>query len=89
MKLRERGGLRPLKFDEVDYDEATLKSLKVLLANIENREVTFDYHTRKVLRAVIPETLPKYLADALKTEYKEYVQLAWDLNSTITSNVDL
>ena len=78
MKLRERGGLRPLKFDEVDYDEASLKTLNVLLAKIENRELTFDYHTRKVLRAVAPETLPKYLADSLKTKYKEYVQFAWD-----------
>ena len=34
MKLRERGGLRPLKFDEVDYDEASLKTLNGLLAKI-------------------------------------------------------
>lgn len=73
MTLRQRGGLPPLKFDQMDYDE---KMLKAMVAKFEERDSFYTDMAIKALRAeVLP--LPKNLSKSLKTEHKEVVLDSW------------
>lgn len=78
MTLRTRGGLQPLKFDQMDYDETTLKAMT---AQFDERDNLYDDLRLKALRAeVLP--LPKTLSKSLETEHRDIVQDSWDSELT-------
>ena len=78
MALRDRGGLQPLRFDQTDYDE---KTIKAMVAQFEERDNLYTDMKLRALRAeVLP--LPKTLSKSLKTEHKDIVQDSWDSELT-------
>ena len=78
MSLRDRGGLQPLRFDQTDYDE---KTIKAMVMHFEERDNLYTDMKLRALRAeVLP--LPKTLSKSLQTEHKDVVQDSWDSELT-------